>query len=119
MSLGGRFHKERYPLKIVKRLFKLLKGVRRNGQVKVVLAYSAGNSRDRIYAKLLALLSAGSLFAIEAEQGKFEHTILGEMMELGQLSHFFKHTLFIEAQQPDISSKSVMQFPAGEIQIIN
>ena len=119
VSFGGRFHKERYPLKIVKRLFKLLKGVRRNGQVKVVLAYSAGNSRDRIYAKLLALLSAGSLFAIEAEQGKFEHTILGEMMELGQLSHFFKHTLFIEAQQPDISSKSVMQFPAGEIQIIN
>jgi hypothetical protein len=115
LSLGGRFHKERYPLKIIGRLFSLLKARKSGSEFTLVLAYSAKVSRDRIYAKVVSRIFGGSMFSVEASKGKFEHVILDEMSELKQLKKFLDHTLFFDIHSGALPENRVMQFPEASI----
>ncbi len=90
--VGGRFHSERHPGKILERIFISWKGIHKNQNTKVLMSYDPNVTRDRHYAKLFAWLTGGKLFTVK----NVGHNILEKLTERGQLAQFLQHTIFEE-----------------------
>lgn len=116
VTLGGRFHKERYLLRILKRLFVIWVGVqdKEAGSISLILSFSRRVSRDRIFAKIMRFLTGGSLFSIAIDNNKFSHPIVDQMLELDKLSEFLSATILCDLRADKIKSRQ-MNFPGGNV----
>ncbi len=92
--LGGRFHKERYLMKIFYKLWASWFAIKTGRCTNVLFVYSKDISRDRIYAKVIGYLSKGCLISVGVNNEKVTHNILDNLIEHGDLSSFLEQTVF-------------------------
>lgn len=101
VSVAGRFHSERYPLRILDRVITTWRTARRARKTecaRVLMSYPADKdkSRDRIYAQIIARLTGGSLVGLEFTDGTVGHLILQRLVERGELAPYLAQTVFAE-----------------------
>lgn len=116
VSIGGRFHKRR-PIKILERIFTTWRAVRNRHCSRVLMSY-AKDTRDRRYAKIIAMLSGGSLVAVEFSNGSVDHLILRRLVERGELALYLARTIFAEMNDELIATQRtnvIISFPADKI----
>ena len=94
ISVGGRFHSERHPGKILERIVTTWRASRRGRCSRVVMSYAADKSRDRNYARIISKLTGGSLVAVRFADAPVGHLILKRLAERGELAALFERTVF-------------------------
>lgn len=118
ISLGGRFHKYKYPIKIIRRFYAMLTGIPDREITKVIFCYSVRRRRDRHFAKLMKFLFGGSLLALKVEGRKFSHTILEDLLELHKLKFFLEQTVLIQVSETMNTENLILSFPKGDIELM-
>lgn len=116
VSLGGRFDMEKYPVKILKRLLLMIKGIPKKDNTRMLFIHSTTVSRDRIFAKVMRLLSGGARLAIDNKEERLRHTILDHLLELKHLNFFLKQTIFVDSLEDSITGNVVLKLPSREIE---
>lgn len=96
VCVGGRFHSERYPGRILNRVFSTWRAVRNGSCAGVVMTYAADSTRDRNFARVVGRLTGGKLLAIEFTDGDVGHLILRRLVERGELRAFLACTIFAD-----------------------
>jgi acyl carrier protein len=96
VSVGGRFHSERHPVKILERIFTTWLAMRKKHILNTLMCYDKNISRDKQYAKIIGWLSTSGLVAIELKNEKLGHFLLQQLAEHGQLATFLERTIFAE-----------------------
>lgn len=120
LSVAGRFHAERYPHRIVGRVFATWQTFRKANFSRVLMSYPAdkGKSRDRIYARIIANLTGGSMLGLEFADGIAGHHFLQPLAERGELVHFLDRTIFARLDDEVVregQANMILSLPAGEI----
>ncbi len=119
VSVAGRFpYSERYPLKILKRIYRTWQTIRHGHCSHVVMSYGTGKNRDFNYARIIAGLSGGTVMGVEFTNEKAVHNFFQRLSERGELMTYLKHTVFVELDaqlDEDKSSKMIMSFPDFKI----
>lgn len=118
VSVGGRFHSEHHPGKILGRIFTTWRAVNKKQQVHVLMSFDNKVTRDRHYAKIMAWLSRGNLNAIEFSNGNVGHLILERLVERGELAPYLARTVFASMDDKHIATKqakSIMTLPEDTI----
>ena len=117
VSVGGRFHTKSHPLKSLHRLFTTWQTVRKNNCSNVLIAYAANESRDHLYAKIIALFTAGNLLEVNFADENINHLFLNQLLERGELSTFFARTVFTNLDNQLITEQHAnvaINFPTNE-----
>lgn len=94
VSVGGRFHSERYPRKILERLFAMWRAVHRGDCHRLLLSYATDKTRDRNFARITGWLTGGSLVAVELSDDYVGHLILRRLVERRELAPYLARTIF-------------------------
>lgn len=118
VCVGGRFHSERYLLKILDKIFTTWRATRKGKCSSVLMIYDPVIKRDQKYARVIAGLSGANLVAMEFTDGDLGHYILQRLVERGELAAYLAKTIFAEMNDPLIVSSRanvIMSFPAGNI----
>ena len=108
LSIGGRFHKEVYLVKVIKRLASLNRAIQSQANVDLILCHSSDNSRDKRFSRLMSWLSSGRVFTVEMEEGVCTHSLLNDVSEYKMLAEFFRRTLLIDVQASENREKDTM-----------
>ena len=120
VSVAGRFHSERYPIRIFERVISTWRAAR-NGQCsRVLMCYPAdrNKTRDRLYARVMAKLTGGSLFGLEFSDGQVGHLVLRRLLERGELARYLDRTVFASCEDEVFAgdrANVVLSLPSGEI----
>lgn len=120
VSVGGRFHSEHHPGKILGRIFTTWRAVNKKQQVRVLMSFDNKITRDRHYARIMAWLSRGNLNAIEFSNGNVGHLILERLVERGELAPYLARTIFANMNDSHIATqraKSIMTLPEDTIRL--
>jgi len=118
VSVGGRFHSEHHPGKILERIFATWRAINKKQKVRVLMSFDKKITRDRHYAKIMAWLSRGNLSAIEFSNGNVGHSILERLVERGELAPYLARTVFANMDDKHIATqraKSIMTLPEDTI----
>jgi len=118
VSLGARFHRYYYPLKILKRFYTVCKGMQKLKNTKVIYSYSAGRMRDYHFAKLMSFLFGGDVLTLKIEKRKLSHIILDDLLALHRLKYFFEHTIFSEPIDSVASENLVLNVPSEKLELM-
>ncbi len=120
LSVAGRFHAERYPHRILGRIFATWRTFRKSELSRVLMSYPAdkGKSRDRIYARIMAKLTGGRMVGLEFSDATAGHHFLQPLAERGELAQFFERTIFASLDD-EIFRKDcthvIFSLPAGRL----
>lgn len=117
-SVGGRFHSERHPFKILDRVLTTWRAVRKGRCSRVLMSYAIDKSRDRFYAKVIARLTGGSMIAVEFTDEKVGHRILERLAGRSELTDYLNHTIFASMSDELIATTEanvIMNFPSTQI----
>jgi len=119
VSVAGRFHPERYPHRIVGRIFTTWRTVRKAHCPRVVMSYPADKdkTRDHLYARIIGKLTGGSLFGLEFNDEFVGHRILERLVERGELALYLANTIFAELDdEPKTTERAnvIFSLPAGQ-----
>ncbi len=110
VSIGGRFYTKSHPIKSLERVFMSWKTMRNRNCSHVLMCYAKDESRDHHYAKYMAMLSGGSLMAVEFTNGNVDHLFLRQLVEYGELDSFLSRTIFADVNGADYRSKAPATF---------
>lgn len=118
LSVAGRFHAERYPLRILGRIIATWRTFRNTDFSRVLMSYPAdkGKSRDRIYAQTIAKLTGGCMVGLEFTNGTAGHHFLQPLVERGELKQFLDCTVFASVHDELFESRQthvIFSLPAG------
>ena len=105
ISVGGRFHAERYVLRILDRIINTWRGARMGQCSSVLMCYGADKSRDKNYARVIAALTKGHLIGVGFAEAPMGHYVLNRLAESGTLKPFLEMTLFAEINQGSAVTK--------------
>ncbi len=94
VSVGGRFHSERYPVRIAERLWTTWKAVRRGDPTRTLLSYAADKTRDKTFARAIRWITGGDLHSVSFPDGEVGHLILRRLAERGDLAPYLSRTIF-------------------------
>ena len=100
VSVGGRFPSERHFMKILKMSITLYQARKTGKCANVIMSFDANKTRDRNYARIMSWLSRCRSFAIQFSDEKVGHKILQRLIERGELSAYFSHTILSEQPSP-------------------
>lgn len=115
LCVGGRFHSERHPGKIIGRILTARKAARNGKPTRALFCYGKDKTRDRHYAQVMRWISGGNLMAIEFSNGSVGHLILERLLERDELAPFFARTLFANVKDELISDDVTLQLPEDDI----
>lgn len=118
VSSGGRFHAERYPRRILDRFLTTWRAVRKGRCSRTLMSYSADKTRDRVYARVIAYLTGGSLLAVEFTDANVGHLILQRLLQRGELAPYLANTIFAELDNEIVTAERtnvVLTLPAGTL----
>ena len=105
VSIAGRFHSERYPGRILRRLMATWRAARYGTCERIVLAYAADKTRDRNFARIVGNITGAYHFTVGLEGAGVGHHVLNRVSERGQLGSFLTATVFADLvdfeRQPD------------------
>lgn len=119
LCVGGRFHSERHPGKIIGRILTARKAARNGKPTRALFCYGKDKTRDRHYAQVMRWISGGNLLAIEFTNGSVGHLILERLLERDELAPFFARTLFasIENELTAVDSAlATLRLPEDQLQ---
>lgn len=120
VSVGGRFHSERYLMKILSRMYTIWRSNKRNSNSSMLMVYARDNNRDRRYANIVSRIVDGKLFALKLSNQKLGHAVFSELAERGELALFLKRTVFADMHDDLIVSKKkklLMTLPANKVRL--
>ncbi|QMU62143.1 MAG: AMP-binding protein [Gammaproteobacteria bacterium] len=115
VSVGGRFHTKSHPIKFLERIYTTWRAMRKRHCSRVLMSYAIDDTRDRHYAKIMAMLCGGSSVAVEFTNGSVGHLILQRLVERGELAPYLARTIFAEMKDEHIASQRanvIINFPA-------
>ncbi len=122
VSVGGRFHTKSHTIKSLERVLKTLLAIHKRDCSRVLMSYAIEEYRDRHYAKIIAMLSGGSLVAVEFANGNIEHLFVRQLVERGELAAYLARTIFAKMDDELIATKRakvIISFPADKIRSIS
>lgn len=114
VCVGGRFHPERYPRKILARLFTTWRAVCKGHCANVIMSYGADKRRDRNYAQIIRWMSSACQIAVEFTDGYVGHLVLERLRDHGELAPYLARTIFAEMNEELIATERanlIMSFP--------
>lgn len=118
VCVGGRFHTIRQPIRILEKLFTTWRAVRKGNCVRVILSYSADESRDRQFVRTLAGVTKASRVTVEFTNERAEHGILTQLLRRGELAPYLQRTIFAEMEDELIAAdraNTIMSFPTIQL----
>ena len=118
VSVGGRFHTKSHTLKSLERIITTWRATRTRYCSRVLMSYAKEEFRDRIYAKIISMLSGGSLMAVEFTNGKVEHLFFRQLVERGELAQYLRRTIFADMNDELMSTQRanvIISLPADKI----
>ncbi|MDX1509284.1 MAG: hypothetical protein R3358_13445, partial [Woeseiaceae bacterium] len=72
----------------------------------------------RLYARVMAMLTGGSLFGVEFTDGHVGHLVLRRLLERGELAPFLEATIFASPDAEVVAgdrARRVLSLPSGDI----
>ena len=120
VSVGGRFHSERHPIKILERIFKTWRAVDKRHSPKVLMTYADEIKRDRDYANIIGWISNASYLSIKLADGEIGHLVLQKLVERNVLAPFLARTIFAETYDDIFANKAarrILSLPEDKVEM--
>ena len=118
VSVGGRFHSEHHPGKILDRIITTWRAVKHRQGLRVLMSFDKTITRDRHYAKIMAWLTRGNLAVIEFSNGNVGHSILERLVERGELAPYLTRTVFAKIDDDHVArrgAKTIICLPEDTV----
>lgn len=92
ISVGGRFHSERYPRRILDRVFSVWKAARRGTPPPILACFAADKTRDRNFARIMGWLTGARQVKVELANEEIGHLVFERLLARGELLPFLERT---------------------------
>jgi len=97
VSVGGRFpSKRKQPLRILRMILAIWRVMHKGHCAAVLVSYAADNSRDRKFARIMTRLFGSHPDIVKVANQTIGHSILGRLVERGELTPYLARTAFAE-----------------------